>query len=443
MNSDNNKDLGLTEMASIAFEDTTTVNGVEITTEEGRKVIDGVEVDVNMFTELYKMDRLGRVSWWRIYVHGDKYYRESGIMNGAVKKYDPVQATPKNVGRSNETTPHEQALFEAFSDWKHKQDQLYTPNSPGQVEDNEVGDRLRPMLAETFTTRKQHIKYPCGVSAKLDGVRCMIYTDKEGKTEIISRQGKKYDYLNGIRTEASQVIAENGVVLDGELYTHNIPFNAISGAVRTKNKPSKYDELIEYHIFDLYIPTAKQTPYVERMKLLKEIEASGKFSRLKFVYYTLVSKPEEFPEKHNEFVQAGYEGMIIRNLAGEYKLGRRVNDLLKYKEFEDAEFPVVDVVEGVGSEKGAAIFVCETKNPDKESKEETVTFNVRPRGSVGKRRIQFQNKKEFIGKMLTVRYQPLTKEDKRPRFPVGIKFDAKVEDKVFKNVTAVDIRDYE
>jgi ATP-dependent DNA ligase len=110
---------------------------------------------------------------------------------------------------------------------------------------------------------------------------------------------------------------------------------------------------------------------------------------------------------------------MIRNLDGVYELGRRTKSLLKYKEFEDAEFLVVDVIEGEGTEKGAALFVCRTNTGQ--------TFNVRPRGSLDKRKKQLQLKKMFIGQKLTVRYQPLSKDEVLPRFPVGIKFSAVTE----------------
>jgi len=419
-------------MANIVFGQTTTVNGISIETTIDFRKIDGKNVEVNMFPELFKIDKLGRTCFWRVYVIEDQYFKESGILGGKVKTYNPVRATPKNIGKSNETNGFTQAIFEAYSDWKHKKDQLYTQDTPGQVEKVDIGSRLRPMLAEKFTDQKHNVKYPCAVSRKLDGLRCMIYHDEEG-VQILSRLGKKYQHFNGIRTEADTLMKQYpDVVLDGELYSHNIPFNAISGAARSQSKPSKYDNNLEYYIFDLYIPAQPDISYKDRVALMKEM-ANGKFSRLKFVYYEEVKSEDEIKEKHAQYVSEGYEGLMIRNLSSVYRLGRRVKDLLKYKEFEDAEFKVVDVVEGMGSEVGAAVFTCVT--PDGKD-----TFNVRPRGSIEKRRIQFKNKSKYIGKMLTVRYQPISKETCLPRFPVGIKFANKVEDGLFEGV---DFRDYE
>lgn len=429
----------LPRMSSYSFEKTVTVNGNSITVE----VEFENDKEISIFPTLYKIDKLGRTSMWRIYVIDDQYFRESGLIDGKVKEYAPVTAVPKNVGRSNETTAEEQALFEAFSAWKHKKDQLYTEGvekteKTGSAENSEVGERLRPMLAEKWTDRKGNAKFPGAVSPKLDGVRVMIYKNSSGETVMISRLGKEYQHMNGIRQEARKVIDAFDVVLDGELYSHNTPFNAISGAIRSQTKPSKYDNLLEYYVFDLWVPSKPNLTYKERMVMLRKICGSNTFQRLRFLFYEEVTDEKEISEKHSQYVADGYEGLMFRNLDSKYTLGRRVDDLLKYKEFEDKEFQVVDVVEGSGTEAGAAIFVCKTSKGTR--------FNVRPRGSIEKRKQQLKDKQKYIGKYLTVRYQPLNGQDGVPRFPVGIKFDKTTEElAVISNdlPVGVDIRDYE
>lgn len=418
-------------MSSLTFENTVNVNGTEITFEikfEGK-------TEIYVFPTLYKIDKLGRTTMWRIYVIGSEYFRESGLVGGKVKKYAPVTASPKNVGRANQTTAENQALFEAYSEWKHKHDQLYTEGQTetedsGSAENATVGERLRPMLAEKWTDKKNNVKFPGAVSPKLDGVRVMIYKNSSGGATMISRLGKEYQFLDGIRNEALSIINRLNVVLDGELYSHSTPFNAISGAVRSKNNPSKYDSILEYYVFDIWVPDHPEMSYIERMALLRQICSHSEFKRIRFLFYETVSDEKQVLEKHTEYVSQGYEGLMFRNFQGRYMLGRRVDDLLKYKEFEDEEFEVVDVLEGSGTESGAAVFVCSTT--------EGQLFNVRPRGSMEKRRQQFKNKSKYIGKKLTVRYQPLPNEKTLPRFPVGIKFDPKTEDLI-----AVGIRDYE
>jgi len=385
------------------------------------------EEEKYLFPELYKLDKLNRVSWWRIYVIGSQYFRQSGITGGKVKEYAPVTATVKNHGKTNETTPDEQALLEAYSSWKHKQDQLYSRLKPSEVTFDPM--RYRPMLAEKFTERKHKIVYPCGASPKLDGVRCLLFhCGDEKEITIISRLGTVYKFMEKIRTEATMLMNkfESEVVLDGEIYSHNLPFNAVSGAARAKNKASAYDGALELHIFDLFFPSSPGMHYRERMEHLRKASKKGKFSSVKFVFFDEIAEEKDISPLHTKFVEQGYEGLILRNLDAKYHMGR-TTDLQKYKEFEDKEFEIVDVVEGEGTEKGAAIFVCTSPGGE---------FRVRPRGSIERRRKQFNQKEKFRGKMLTVRYQPM-KGDLLPRFPVGIKFDAKTE------LIGVEVRDYE
>jgi DNA ligase-1 len=229
----------------------------------------------------------------------------------------------------------------------------------------------------------------------------------------MSRLGKHYSFLNNIRNDAFKILNSFYSVLDGELYSHDIPFNAISGAVRSTNKPSKYDSSIQFHIFDIILPENLELPYKDRIAILKCIEKEFDTPSLRYVYYTPLQDEKEIEEYHSTFVNEGYEGLMIRDLNSPYVIGRRVRGLLKYKHFIDTEYEIVDVQEGEGSEKGASIFVCQTKEGNE--------FTVRPRGSIEKRRIQYQNREKYIGKMLTVRYQNLSDINSNiPRFPVGI-----------------------
>jgi DNA ligase-1 len=369
-------------------------------------------------------------------------FRESGIEDGKVKEFTPIEAKAKNVGRANETTPEEQALLEAFSKWKKKKDQQYKERHELSIEIEDTNELrsspldLRPMLAQKFDERKKYIKYPCGGSRKMDGIRAIVQLFGNNDIFISSRLGKEFNFFDKIRDQVKNTLIELGdtsLILDGELYNHSLPFSAISGAVRKKKDKSKYDDYIEYWIFDLIL---EDVPYKDRMKILSDFEGiyntlyPQEERRLRFEYYELINKESEIRNFHNKYVAEGFEGLILRNLSGLYRLKHRVNDLQKYKDFEDDEFEVIDVEEGKGSEEGAAIFVCKRGNE---------IFHVRPRGSIEKRRWQFTHKNLYIGKMLTVRYQKMAIDvGELPRFCRGIKFSDCVE-----KMEPIDFRDYE
>lgn len=118
----------------------------------------------------------------------------------------------------------------------------------------------------------------------------------------------------------------------------------------------------------------------------------------------------EFRRLFAEFVESGYEGIMLRNAAGVYRANYRSNDLQKYKEFMEDEYRIIGFTQGEGRDAGAVIWLCETADGK--------DFTVRPRGTMEQRRIWFSNGESYIGKNLTVIYQELTEEGK-PRFPVG------------------------
>jgi DNA ligase-1 len=66
---------------------------------------------------------------------------------------------------------------------------------------------------------------------------------------------------------------------------------------------------------------------------------------------------------------------------------------------------------GDGVEKGCVVWICQT--------EEGKEFACRPRGTREERQQLFESGDNYIGKMLTVRYQEKT-DDGLLRFPVGI-----------------------
>ena len=393
------------------------INGREMVFQKNNDIWEKGEVHGDFILPvLSTTNKHGNNVFWRIYVKNNKIFRQMRTgSDGKVRIFPEIECFGKNIGKKNETTDNQQALFEAYSMWLKKQDQNYKPFCENLQSENTNSENILPMLANKYEQRKKYLNKPFGVSPKLDGVRVIARFQDENLV-LTSRLGKEFIFMNKLREHLNKVIS-NDIILDGELYSHTIPFNAISGTTRAKKTPSKYDSMIEMWIFDI---VDENKSYEDRMKELKKIQNvyDKKFNKkkklLKFVYYEQVSTDKEVKSYHDKFVEKGYEGVMCRNLNGKYKLKHRSNDLLKYKNFEDSEFKIVDAKKGTGTEEGAIVFTCENENGDR--------FDVRPRGEIEKRRQMFQEKEKYFGKMLTVRYQNTGIEeiDSLPRFPVGI-----------------------
>lgn len=389
---------------------------------------------------LVDKNKLGTSCFWEISVAENKIFRKTYQSGGKIREFPGIDAVGKNRGKKNETTNNEQALFQAFGLWTKKQDQGYIIDAPAPDTTPAIDttpatpatDAPRvflPMLANKYQDRgAKHLELPFGVSRKLDGIRVTALFNKRKELDLFSRLGKPFSFLDGIRSSLRLLLqGRTDIIIDGELYSHDLPFNQISGAVRTKKTKSAVDDKIELWIFDLIDMKKPTMRYEDRMRLLKTLEndynTRGGNQNLRFVYYDLCNTHEDLEGFHQQYVEQGFEGIMCRNLSGPYLFKNRSNDLLKYKAFEDAEFVIVGAKPGVSTEKGAIVFECSCA---------AGTFDVRPRGSIEKRRQMYMSKDKYIGKQLTVRYQPHTNQADQeadtgiPRFPVGI-----------------DIRDYE
>jgi ATP-dependent DNA ligase len=379
----------------------------------------GYTIDGNMYKlpVLETTNVTGKKMYWEAHVIDDTFYRKSWQEGGKIREFPPTVCKGKNIGKSNETTGHQQALSECKKKWLDQTSKGYVVAGDSNVK---IELKLLPMLAQKFTDRKKYIQYPCAVSRKLDGIR-MLSSFKTGEIVLTSRTSKPFMYVEKIRQHIKSIYNVFGydLILDGELYSHNLPFSVISGAIRSTKQKSESDDLLEYWIFDIVDTTR---PYKTRAQILKDIQDwyVDKYLPgervLQFELYELVEKESELVKYHDEYVKDGFEGLIIRNLEGKYLLEKRSNDLQKYKSFEDAEFEIVGFKLGVGTEEGAIVFTCKCGES---------TFDVRPRGSIGDRIEKAKRGDSFIGKKLTVRYQPSVKQsdvDKNelPRFPIGI-----------------------
>jgi len=365
------------------------------------------------FPQLYATSSTGKTKVWSIKVIDRSgvgvIVTKHGYEEGKMVENERLVTVGKNIGKSNETTPVEQAVKEAQSDWNKKHDAGYRPE-----EEEAVGGAGAPpaaftpplpMLALDYHKRGKDIAFPCYAQRKLDGVRCLAISGKG----LYSRLGKKFPHLENILKEIDTL--PDGTILDGELYSDTLTFQEIVGLVKKETLLPKDLPKME-QIFLWVYDTIRGGTYTDRKKWLDTL-FEKKFKHLRQLPTDECKDVEAIPPLHAKYVEEGYEGLMLRNKAGPYKIGYRSKDLQKYKEFQDDEFEVIGFTEGDGGEKGCVIWTCQTK--------EGTVFSVRPRGTHEDRQELFKKAKTFVGKNLTVRFQELT-DDGIPRFPVGIAF---------------------
>ena len=187
---------------------------------------------------------------------------------------------------------------------------------------------------------------------KLDGVRCIIQTDDQGKVIAYSRTGKPWLNIKHILKDLKPFFDQQpDVILDGELYNHDLrdDFEQIISLVRTQ-KPSPYvrsksKKLVQFHCYDY---ANGSDSYKTRMDNLAV--ASFYSYCVKYVPTSVVYHYNHAQLKHQAFLERGYEGSILRlNKPYEQK---RSYSLQKFKDFHDAEATIIGYVKGKGKRTG-------------------------------------------------------------------------------------------
>lgn len=344
---------------------------------------------------LYKKNG-NKVQQWSIEIQGDQYRSIEGFVGGVLTTSQWTVATGKNIGKKNETSPQDQANNEALAKIKLKLDKGYVHNVSGESE-----ARFEPMLAHKYNEQKAKINYPCYVQPKLDGMRCPI--DDRGAW---SRQGKPVTAVPHIVSTLKKVMDEAIIVMDGELYNHDLrgDFNRLISLVK-KNRDGT--EEIQYHTYDCFFPGEPEMLFEERYERLCDLIDGIPY--VLPVYTAKVNNPVELETFYTKFLEEGYEGMMIRNNTP--YIQKRTINLLKRKEWLDDEYEIVDIIEGIGNRSGMmGKFVLKTASGEE--------FEADASGLGGHEAYKefLTNMDDYIGRLATVKYQNLTPDRHVPRF---------------------------
>jgi ATP-dependent DNA ligase len=356
---------------------------------------------------LYHLGKNKSLYSWEIWTNGATIHSSTGQIDGQ-RVFSSKVAIPKNSGKANATTAEEQAIKEAQAMHKHKLDRKYSL-TPEAAQEEEVA----PMLAQQFEKRKgKNVYYPAHIQPKLDGVRALAWWDGN-RIVLTSRGYQEWTKVPHINKELEKILPK-GHIFDGELYVHGIGFQTIVKWVKTSQKDTLR---VKLHVYDMPSYNGEDSlTWAERKANMEKFFAENPMEHVVYVPAKDVTSESEVMAVHDSLVAEGYEGAIVRLLNGLYTYGYRSYDLLKVKSFDDAEYPIVGVTQGVGKFANCAIWICK----DKKGQE----FKVTPKATQEVKESYLTNADKYIGQLLTVAYFGLT-DDGLPRFPIGIKFRPK------------------
>jgi ATP-dependent DNA ligase len=365
-------------------------------------------VQTIIYKTLFHLDNNDNIREWFMEQDGSRYRTNSGIRGGKIVTSDWKQASAKNVGKTNATTDEAQATAEIEAIYQKKLDRKYSLTADTAQRSN----FLQPMLAATYDEAKTLKKKKRWYSQpKLDGLRCVM--DDSGGT---SRAGKPFHTVAHLVDELETASEKYNVTFDGELYNHGLKhdFEKIVSLVKKQKLSSLTEEelveiaaKVEFHIYDVIFWDDLERRYEDRLSFLTEIfdEDFADVVMLKFVPAKLHDNltHEEAVAEHDYWFERGYEGLMLRDADAPYE-NKRSKGLVKFKDFDEAEFKIVGFVEGQGNWAGALKAV-----------EVEVPSGTSEAGVAGPYELNAQRlieAEEYLGGDATIKHKGWTKDGK-------------------------------
>lgn len=265
-------------------------------------------------------------------------------------------------------------------------------------------------LARNFQSFPKMLAQP-----KLDGMRCWVSWE-DGEPTLWSSEGNIFHSVPHIELALKELLPISGPLqFDGELYTHNLPFEQIV-SIGKRKEANLHDDCWDlcYHIFDYKGSETQADRYITlaRLKEKWELEASPQCLPVLQWVPTFVIQRHEVETYLERFVGQGYEGIILRNPTTPY-VEKRPWTMLKWKPSRKDWYQIVAFGEAI-SEDGIPLgrlgfLTCRDRYGNE--------FNVGPGLGISheKARELWQAGLSIIGKYAEVYYQNLTKTGV-PRF---------------------------
>ena len=295
----------------------------------------------------------------------------------------------------------------------------------GDVKTNQYGV-IKPMLAKQAKDIKnlKIFDKEYYISRKINGVRCLIYYDGN-QIKTSSRGATNYDIAicHIITHPLIEKFFKNhpDAILDGEIFKKNLSLNFISGICRSQKTVNDGKDLqfYWYDIVNLQMPFSKRWNTMQEWSKelqLSDFDPDKQFSdtelHIQFLPQEKISGWDNMKKLHDEWVQDGWEGAVIRLAESVYKPGARGNDWIKIKVYQDAEYPIIGISEGLREED--MCFILETPNGQQ--------FKCKPMGNREQKQWYRDHIDKLKGKLLTIKYFEMSgvKGSEIPQQPIGI-----------------------
>jgi len=268
------------------------------------------------------------------------------------------------------------------------------------------------------------------VEPKLDGVRCITVVDFESRTVVqYTRNGKVLENFSHITDGILANIDELGrsYILDGEVVSNS--FNDLMKQVHRKDNVQAQDaRLMLFDIVPLVEFKAGQSVMAQRRRsnLLRSFknlfEQMGHIDIIPQKEFNLdvFTDEIEFKDYNKEMVNAGFEGIMIKDPEAKYEC-KRSTSWLKQKPFIEVSLEVTAVEEGTGRNVGKlGALVCEGVDDNKR-----IVVNVGSGFTDADRAEYWESNNDVIGQVVEVRADAVSQNQDGTyslRFPRFLRF---------------------
>lgn len=308
------------------------------------------------------------------------------------------QISGKNIGRANETSDHDQAISEAKARVLKQRDKGYvdTREEAAAPVTNTLG-RKRPQLSVKLEDFKGEVDWATAfIQPKLDGNRAL------NDDILYSRPGNEFVHLGHVSAQIAGTPLAS-LHLDGELYTHGVPLQTITGFCK-KLQDGTLD--LVYWVYD----SVSDKPFSERYADLEAAFSAlpAAPTHIKLTPTFKVSSMEEALRYLEQFEAEDYEGAILRWGNEGYQDDVRSVYSLKIKSFADMEVEICDYEWGTpnrcpeGGEYLNPTLVYKVPGTDR-------TAKITAPGSHLEKHQTGLNIDEKMGTLLTLKHKGFTK----------------------------------
>lgn len=248
------------------------------------------------------------------------------------------------------------------------------------------------------------IKFPAYVQLKMDGMRFNAIV-KDGAVTFRSRNGKELDLLGNLEQEFLEMAGMMDCVFDGELLVVDSEKGIIdrqtgNGILSKANKGTiSKEEASRIHatVWDMISLVTFQDghdplPYGKRFEKLMNMNLP---ERVNLVATSKVNNIETANELFESYLQAGQEGIILKDMNGVWE-NKRAKHQIKFKGELECDLLITETVKGTGKYEGMlGAVVCQ-------SSDGKIKVNVGS-GFNEEQRKTF-TEKDLVGKIVAVKY---------------------------------------